>query len=43
MDCLLTLYVEIVKGQSSQLVGIVAGSEAQHEQIGKAKVGLKHA
>ena len=37
------LYVETVKGQSSQLVSIITGSEAQHEQIGKAKVGLKHA
>ena len=43
VDWLLTLYVETGRGQCSQLCGIVAGSEAQHEQIGKAKVGLKYA
>ena len=43
MDCLLTVYIEIVKGQYSQLSGIVAGSEAQGDQIGEAKVELKHA
>ena len=37
------LYIKIVKRQSSQLGGIVTGSEAQHEQIGEAKVGLKYA